>query len=505
MNKMTSKIILMPLIFIFLMSIMVSYTYIYLIKLHHNENIRNFTESYNEEQYKKIKNNVDGIRNTISYANKIYDETQSELKARVLRRINHINMINTPYVFILKLININGGDNFAKIIFYNNKPQAIGKFISDSKKDINNKYFLKKVLKDIKQKGYSYVIYKHAKPNNKNINKKLTYFYLDKKFNWIITSSIFLDEVNTDINKKNKKFEMQIKKLIQLSVFITIILSCILGIISYFFSKNISKQIEYTKEKLKINVAKEIEKNQLIEKQLIKSEKMVAMGEMIGNIAHQWRQPLSVISTASTGIIMQKEYGVLDDDKLIKTCHAINDNAQYLSKTIDDFKNFIKGDRTKEIFNLKNGIDSFLNLVEGSIKNYNINIILDLKKNIEINGYENELIQCCINVFNNAKDVLVENNIEDKLIFLSIYKKEDKAIIKIKDNGGGIPDDILPKIFEPYFTTKHQSQGTGLGLHMTHNLIVDGMGGTIEATKQTYTYDDKEYTGAEFVITLPLN
>ena len=238
------------------------------------------------------------------------------------------------------------------------------------------------------------------------------------------------------------------------------------------------------------------------EKIMIEQSKLVSMGEMIGNIAHQWRQPLSVISTASTGIIVQKNYGTLDETKLIDTCEAINDNAQYLSKTIDDFQNFIKGDRTKNIFSLKDDIDSFLHLVEGSIKSNNINIILNLQEDIKINGYENELTQCLINLFNNAKDVLKEE--KNKLIFISTLITEDKAIIKIKDNGGGVPNNIINKVFEPYFTTKHKSQGTGLGLHMTYNLIVDGMDGTIEVKNRTYKYETKEYTGAEFIISLPL-
>ena len=184
-------------------------------------------------------------------------------------------------------------------------------------------------------------------------------------------------------------------------------------------------------------------------------------------------------------------------------CESINDNAQYLSKTIDDFRSFIKGDRTKSIFKLKDAIESFLNLVNGSIKSNNIKIILNLQDDIEVDGYENELGQCLINIFNNAKDILLEKEIKEKYIFISTSVQNNKAVIKIKDNAGGIPEDILPKIFEPYFTTKHKSQGTGLGLHMTYNLIVDGIKGTIEANNETYTYENKEYSGAEFVITLP--
>ncbi len=262
--------------------------------------------------------------------------------------------------------------------------------------------------------------------------------------------------------------------------------------------KHMQKSIIESEESLK----KQIIVNQEKDKILGEQSKMVAMGEMIGNISHQWRQPLSVISTAATGIMIQKEYNILDDDKLIENCSMINDNVQYLSQTIDDFKNFIKGDRTKRIFNLKSNIESFLHLVDSTIKNNQIKMILDLQDDIKINSYSNELIQCFINIFNNARDALNENNIEKKLIFITSYKKDEKIFIKIKDNGGGIPDDILPHIFEAYFTTKYKSQGTGLGLNMTYNLIVDGMDGTIKSKNTTYKYEGENYTGAEFIIIL---
>ncbi len=237
--------------------------------------------------------------------------------------------------------------------------------------------------------------------------------------------------------------------------------------------------------------------------QLIQSEKMASMGEMIGNIAHQWRQPLSIISTTATGMKLQKEFNLLTDDDLNESCDRINKNSQYLSQTIDDFRNFIKGDSEKKVFNLKENINSFLHLTKGSTKSNHINMIFDLQDDIKIDGFENELIQCLINIFNNAKDALIENKIEDKYIFISTTINNNNAIIRIKDNAKGIPENIISKIFEPYFTTKHQSQGTGLGLHMSYNLIVDGMKGNIEVKNLDYNYNDEKFTGAEFTISLP--
>lgn len=248
-----------------------------------------------------------------------------------------------------------------------------------------------------------------------------------------------------------------------------------------------------------------IEQKDIKDKLLYEQSKMATMGEMIGNIAHQWRQPLSVISTCATGTMMLKELNDLTDDIFFKNMLTINKNAQYLSKTIDDFKNFIKGDRSKKNFNLKDVINSFIQLVEGSIKNHQIKLVVETDHNINMFGFPNELIQCFINIFNNSKDALNDFNEEDRLIFIKVKEKKDDVVITFKDSAGGIPKDILTKIFNPYFTTKHQSQGTGLGLHMTYNLIVDGSDGNIQASNIHFKYNEKNYKGTKFTITLPNN
>jgi len=306
-----------------------------------------------------------------------------------------------------------------------------------------------------------------------------------KDHNDNITAKVLLAYDTTDnINEFGKMLQMNIFRIILL---VLIILTVLNISFNYFINKIIS----------------ETKKNIRHEKQLSEQSKMVSMGEMIGNIAHQWRQPLSVISTGATGMAVQKECGILSDEQLYETCEIINDNAQYLSQTIDDFRNFIKGDIEKEKFNLTFYLESFLSLVHGSVKLHNITIEKELNDEINIYGYPNEVIQCFMNIFNNAKDAFNEDQ-NPKLIFISSSISNNNIVIKMKDNANGIPDKILPKIFEPYFTTKHQSQGTGLGLHMTYNLIVDGMGGTICGNNVEYKHKGKSYKGAEFTITLPI-
>ena len=256
-----------------------------------------------------------------------------------------------------------------------------------------------------------------------------------------------------------------------------------------------------------INLKKNYKKQQI---QLIQSEKLASMGEMIGNIAHQWRQPLSVISTGITGMQMQKEHNQLTDKDFNEICKMINNNAQYLSQTIDDFTNFIKGETIKQQFNLKELLESTLKIIEPNLKIYDITLIKDIDKDIIINSYPNELQQSLINIFNNAKDALldlIKQNLENdqNYIFLKLKEEDDKVIISIKDNGGGIQKDIINKIYEPYFTTKHQSQGTGLGLYMTFDMITNSLNGEIKEENVKYSYNNIDYTGAKFILSLPTN
>ncbi len=255
-----------------------------------------------------------------------------------------------------------------------------------------------------------------------------------------------------------------------------------------------------------INVGYDITNLKHKEELFVQQSKLASMGEMIGNIAHQWRQPLSIISTAASGMQIQKEHGLLTDTIFEESCDLIDTNAQYLSKTIDDFRDFIKGDTTIVNFKLKNDNDSFLKLINSTIKTYHIYVLLELEEDINIKGYPNQLIQCFINIFNNAKDALVENNEESNRYILIKQKViNDSVQIIFQDNAGGIPDDIINKVFDPYFTTKHQSQGTGLGLHMTYNLIVNSMNGTLKVNNKEFSLENTKCYGAEFIITIPLN
>ena len=230
--------------------------------------------------------------------------------------------------------------------------------------------------------------------------------------------------------------------------------------------------------------------------------KMAAIGEMIENIVHQWRQPLSVISAAASGIKFKDEMNVVQDGDIEKTMNQINISVQHLSQTITDFRNFFKINKAKNLFVLKNTFEKTFKLIVSQFKTSNITV----EKNIEevtLFGFENELIQVFINILNNARDELVKKDQKIKLIIIDTIVNEHSLEIYIKDNAGGIPENIIDEVFASHFTTKQDSNGTGVGLYMSKMIIEEHMNGTIEAKNINFIYEDNSYTGALFKICLP--
>ncbi len=272
-----------------------------------------------------------------------------------------------------------------------------------------------------------------------------------------------------------------------------------------FFENNIAYRI--TGFHTDINDVKLLQQDNNKKAQMLyQQSKLASMGEMISNIAHQWRQPLSLISTISSSLIVQIELGIFDNKDGKRDLEKVMRSVEYLSTIIEKFRNFFNPNNEKEAFSIDAIVRENLEIFETSYKSYNIEFILDLNQS-DIIGYKFELIQVIINILNNAKDALLEkvNSENRRLIFMKCYKTNDNIIIKIYDNAGGINANLKKKIYEPYFTTKHQSQGTGLGLYMSNEIIKNHFKGELLNTTISYNYEEKKYKGEEFTITLPLS
>jgi signal transduction histidine kinase/ABC-type nitrate/sulfonate/bicarbonate transport system substrate-binding protein len=286
------------------------------------------------------------------------------------------------------------------------------------------------------------------------------------------------------------------KELIKLlGILIAFILILVLLYRQYLVN-NLNKTLE-------IRIEEEIQKNNEHHKLMNQQAKMASMGEMIGNIAHQWRQPLSMISVTATGIKLKKEFDTLSDTEFNDAINSINHSAQFLSKTIDDFRNFYSEDKKSSTFFVKDIIEKSFSLISAQFTNQDITIVQKID-NIQINTIENELLQVLINILNNAKDALSHQE-KEKFIFIDIYKDDNSIFIAIKDNAGGINSENMDKIFEPYFTTKHKSQGTGIGLYMCQQMLVNHMEGSLIVSNKEFYHNLVKYKGAQFTIELPFN
>ena len=265
-----------------------------------------------------------------------------------------------------------------------------------------------------------------------------------------------------------------------------------------------TNRLKIMNKKLAIRIKKELDKHQEKDRILAQQQKMVAMGQMIENIAHQWRQPLSVISTSASGLKLKKQLNILEDEELIKSIDKIVDTAKYLSDTIDDFRYFFKPQKDKTKFSLAKNIEKSLSFLEATLKENSIKVEFDYE-DIDIIAYETELIQVFINIINNSNDAFIEKKIEDRVIFISIKKFPNRILIEIKDNAGGVEEDILDKVFEPYFTTKHQYNGTGIGLYMSNQIIKTHLNGDIFMKNCSFKYKNIEQKGVITTIVLPKN
>jgi signal transduction histidine kinase len=245
----------------------------------------------------------------------------------------------------------------------------------------------------------------------------------------------------------------------------------------------------------KVNEAVELNKRK--DKQMFEQMKMAQMGELIGNIAHQWRQPLSIISTIASGMKLKKEMNILDDKDFFEYTNKIVDNTQLLSTTIDEFRDYIKESYKEKEILIQDRVQMAIKIIEPSFLMNNIRIIEDYmeKDLIYFKLISGELLQVLISILNNTKDAFNDNNIENKWMKYSVKKETNSFLIIIEDNAGGIPIDILDKIFNPYFTTKHQKQGTGIGLYNCYNIITKHLHGNIYAVNTDL--------GAKFTIELP--
>lgn len=246
---------------------------------------------------------------------------------------------------------------------------------------------------------------------------------------------------------------------------------------------------------LQERVNEALEKNRKHQMLMLQQSRLAQMGELIGMIAHQWRQPLNNLSLNNQLLVSRYQRGLLDDQAVENFKQKSQQMVQSMSETIDDFRAFYRIDREKRRFSINAGIERALEIMDIGMIQDTIAVTVDAKEEYFGYGYPNEFSQSVLNIVNNAKDALTENSVEYKEIVIRLERSDRNIRISIEDNAGGIPEEIINNIFDPYFSGKKNSEGTGLGLYMAKLIISDHFGGDISA--------ENTQKGARFTITLP--
>jgi len=422
------------------------------------------------------------------------NDHEDNLKVSILKHIQKIRYGNNGYIFI-----------------YNDKGNCLShykkEYIGKNRINIQDKdgrFILQDLLNFTKKEGNGYISYISSIKTSEKIksNDKISYVSLFKPWNWSIGTGFYLDNLNQLINQKKMQLEQNNDKAFLNILKISAIITLLFVLISFYISKLLSDMfLEY-----KQNIQDEIQNTLKKEKLLIQQSKMATMGEMLGSIAHQWKQPLSVISMSNGLLRFNKEdKDFLDEESHSESLDNIDTSVNNLSQTIDDFRNFFNPNKARILFKISDAFNETINLISSQLQNNDIELIKNIS-DVEFYGSQNELQQTLINLLKNAKEELVKKDPgEKRYIFITTQKDDNFVHIKIKDNANGINEAIIDKVFDAYFTTKETEGGTGIGLYMSKQIVEMSLKGTITVSNKEYTYNNIPYIGAEFIISIPID
>ena len=372
-------------------------------------------------------------------------------------------------------------------------------------KDKNGFAYIQEQINKSMANEHEYITYLSKSRQYNQFSQKTTLSHYFKPFDWVITTGFYATNIQQAIDKQQKALKNEIEDEIETIVMFSSILAVLVIILTLGFSRRISGIfINYKKrvqerenalhelnDSLKERVRQEVEAQREKDKMLVQQSKMAAMGDMISMIAHQWRQPLNQMSYVMMNIEGAYEDRTLSREYLDTKLKEGENLLEYMSHTIDDFRDFFKPDKEKEEIELTYLVDNAIGLIEKGLEKHHVELVKKYECNEKLYLYKNEMIQVLLNLLKNAQEAL--DGIEDARIIVSIYKENEKLKIAVEDNGEGISSDNLDKVFEPYFSTK-MHQGTGLGLYMSRMIVQEHMNGLL-----TLESLDK---GTRFIISL---
>jgi len=355
--------------------------------------------------------------------------------------------------------------------------------------DKKEEFMIKPIVKDGKITAFAVIDYKHTIENKlANTNQTFMFIILIVVFIFFITvilSIIFTFQITNPIKEfiEGIRNISKSNKLQKINIVTDDEIYILVKAFNNMIDQLIKSQEEITKfnETLQWNIEEEVQKNRQKDQQMLQQSRLAQMGEMISMIAHQWRQPLSAISSITASLEIRAQLNTLDNKTIIELAENISKYSQHLSTTIDDFREFFKSYKEKKETTYTELVESALGIIETSITNKNIKLYKELHSTNVFLTYPNEIKQVILNLLKNTEDVLIENNIDNPKITIKTY---DNTLL-VCDNGGGVPKDIIDKIFDPYFSTKRKKDGTGLGLYMSKTIIEQHCGGKLTVSNDS--------------------
>jgi signal transduction histidine kinase len=366
--------------------------------------------------------------------------------------------------------------------------------------------FVKKALQSGDDQG-AFVEYYWQKPQNAVPSQKLSYVALFKPWHWVVGTGVYRDDVQKEIELKKHEMKTKMDRYIFGVVAIALCSMIAVGFLSFLVTQKINDALQRYRERvrhktealkefnatLRTKIGRALEESKQKDMALMQQSRLAQMGEMLSLIAHQWRQPLSEVS----GIFMELEtaakFGKADAALIQESAQEADKLLSYMSRTIDDFRHFFKPSKAKELFSVQKACEEAFSLAQAVLKNSHISLHVRIVTTPYIEGYPHEYAQVVLNVILNAKDALVERKIQEPHIWVNIAQNEEgRSRVCIEDNAGGIDEALLESVFEPYFSTKKSSQGSGLGLYMAKMIIENNMNGRIDVCNSVH--------GAQFCI-----
>ncbi|MDD3342847.1 MAG: cache domain-containing protein [Sulfurospirillaceae bacterium] len=389
------------------------------------------------------------------------------------------------------------------------RPDSIGKddvLLQDINGQFITQLFVEKAMHSGESLG-SFVEYSWPKPYENEPSKKISYVAFYKPWNWIVGTGIYVSDVEKTIALKKEEMKAKMDRYILGVIVIAIFSMMIVGFLSFLITQQINTALESYRSRVhnqtealkEFNATLRTKINQALAESkqkdlaLMHQSRLAQMGEMLSIIAHQWRQPLSEVS----GIFMELEtaakFGKANKALIMQSAKEGDTLLSYMSRTIDDFRNFFKPSKERVSFSVQMACEEAFTLARATLKNAHISLQIKQHKSVEVMGFPNEYAQVVLNLLLNAKDVLMERQILLPQIWVEIgMNAEGKSLVCIRDNAGGIEESLMQSIFEPYVSTKKASSGTGLGLYMAKMIIEDNMNGKL--------YASNENLGAQFCI-----